>query len=267
MPQLNDDVEDPDTKTSNRLTSIKDYLNEEISESWGDLVLILLCFSTGLLDSAVFNVWSCFVSMQTGNTVYTGLGLSGQPKSQPLRWAKSLTSIASFTLGSLLFSRSMRFLGPKKRSTITLSFLLQALLTFIAATLVYTNVVPQNAGVMLPENFIVLLPLSLLAFQSAGQIILSRILGFGEVTTVVLTTAYCDMFFDPRLVSAGLKENETRNRRAASVVVLAAGAVAGGFLTRGGDIGVALWVAGGIKVAVAGVWMAWRGKEGEVRLE
>lgn len=204
---------------------------------------------------------------KTGNTVYTGLGLSGQPKSQPLRWCKSITSIISFILGSFIFSRSMRYLGPKKRSTITLAFLLQATLTFISALLVQLAIVPENAGDILPENFIVLLPLSLLAFQSSGQIILSRILGYGEVTTVVITTAYCDMFFDPALVSAPLKENSKRNRRAGSVVFLLGGAVAGGFLTQEGDIGLALWVAGGIKVVIAGIWMGWRGKEQGVRLE
>jgi hypothetical protein len=44
----------------------KAYLQEEVTEVWADAVLIVGCFATGLLDSAVFNVWSCFVSMQTG---------------------------------------------------------------------------------------------------------------------------------------------------------------------------------------------------------
>lgn len=44
----------------------KAYLQEEVTAGWGDAVLIVGCFATGLLDSAVFNVWSCFVSMQTG---------------------------------------------------------------------------------------------------------------------------------------------------------------------------------------------------------
>jgi len=30
------------------------------------LVLIGLFFVTGLVDSAAYNIWSCFVSMQTG---------------------------------------------------------------------------------------------------------------------------------------------------------------------------------------------------------
>lgn len=41
-------------------------MQEEVTAVWGDAVLIVGCFATGLLDSAVFNVWSCFVSMQTG---------------------------------------------------------------------------------------------------------------------------------------------------------------------------------------------------------
>ena len=61
-----DNLEDPDTGEHSRLNCWKHYLNEELTESWGDAILILSCFVTGLLDSAVFNVWSCFVSMQTG---------------------------------------------------------------------------------------------------------------------------------------------------------------------------------------------------------
>jgi hypothetical protein len=38
-----------------------------------------------------------------GNTVYFGLGASGQPVSQPWRWAKSGISILSFMLGSFVF--------------------------------------------------------------------------------------------------------------------------------------------------------------------
>lgn len=43
-----------------------EYMKEEISESWTDAILLVCCFVTGLLDAAVFNEWSCFVSMQTG---------------------------------------------------------------------------------------------------------------------------------------------------------------------------------------------------------
>jgi hypothetical protein len=49
-----------------RLARYKKHLAQDVDKSWADLVLIVACFISGLVDSAVFNVWSCFVSMQTG---------------------------------------------------------------------------------------------------------------------------------------------------------------------------------------------------------
>jgi hypothetical protein len=51
---------------SPRKATWAEYLPEEVTAEWGDAVLILGCLATGLLDAAVFNVWQCFVSMQTG---------------------------------------------------------------------------------------------------------------------------------------------------------------------------------------------------------
>lgn len=192
---------------------------QDVHEDWADIILVVLSFISGMVDSAVFNTWSCFVSMQTGtfltigfrselrhvffflqsaavifdseaarirtdwqyglgNTVYVGLGVSGQPHSQPFRWVKSSTAIASFCLGCFFFSRASRFLGPLKRGTMVSSCLFQATLCFAAVVMVVTGFVPKDAGDRLPHNFIVLLPLSLLSFQSAGQIVMSRFLGY-----------------------------------------------------------------------------------------
>lgn len=152
-----------------------------------------------------------------------------------------------------------------RRKTVVASFIFQALLICVSAALIESRFVPGNAGDLLPDDFIVLLPLALLAMQSAGQIVMSRILGFGEVTTVVLTSAYCDLAFDPE-ITAPLKENSKRNRRIGSIVMLFLGAVAGGFLTANNDLSLALWVAAAIKVAIGITWMFWKGN-GSVRLE
>lgn len=199
-----------------------------------------------------------------GNTVYVGLGVSGQPSSQPWRWVKSGTSILAFILGSFLFSRFMRYLGPLRRSTMILATLLQALLTVISAGLSSFNVVPSNAGDLLPGNYIVLLPLALLAAQSGGQCVLSRVLGYGEIPTVVLTSAYCDLAMDENIFSS-VQGNSKRNRRVGSMAMIILGATIGGFLTKRGDIGPALWVVAAIKVVMAGSWVVWR-SEGKVRL-
>ena len=49
-------------------TTWSEFLQEEVTAEWGDLVLIVGCFATGLLDAAIFNVWQCFVSIQTGES-------------------------------------------------------------------------------------------------------------------------------------------------------------------------------------------------------
>ena len=158
-------------------------------------------------------------------------------------------------------------MGALRRSTVVLSFLIQAILTLVSAALVQARVVPNNAGDLLPDNLIVLLPLALLALQSAGQIIVSRMLGYGELTSVVLTSAYCDLLFDQEVLTAPLKENVKRNRRVASMVMMLAGAISGGFLTRDDNIALALWIAGAMKMMITITWMFWKSKEGSVRLE
>lgn len=107
--------------------------------------------------------------------MYVGLGVSHQPLSQPYRWAKSGTAILSFCLGCYIFSRACRWAGELRRGTMCCSFLVQALLCLCAGLLVVTNVVPRGAGNLLPQNCIVLLPLGMLSFQSAGQITMSRV--------------------------------------------------------------------------------------------
>jgi predicted MFS family arabinose efflux permease len=119
------------------------------------------------------------------------------------------------------------------------------------------GVVAENGSTV---SFIELIPLGLLAFQSGGQIVTSRLLGFNEVPTTVLTSVYCDLASDPKLL-APVKENVKRNRRAAAVVGILVGGVAGGWLSRS-DAGMssALWIGGAIKLSIAVAWSFWRGK-------
>ena len=153
-----------------------------------------------------------------------------------------------------------------KRSSIVLSFALQAALCFISAALITFGAIPEKAGSLLPDSFIVLIPLALLSISSGGQIVVSRFLGFSELTSIVLTSAYCDFAFDEKLFTSGLSENSKRNRRAASTVMIVAGAIAGGFLTQNDDIASAIWIAGAIKMLVAAIFLFWK-SEGGIRLE
>ena len=55
----------PDTDESFVLR-LKLRMKSEVDPQKTYLVLICLFFVTGLVDSAAYNIWSCFVSMQTG---------------------------------------------------------------------------------------------------------------------------------------------------------------------------------------------------------
>ncbi|KPI41053.1 uncharacterized protein AB675_8194 [Cyphellophora attinorum] len=243
-----------------------DHLLQEIDPAWADLTLLMLCFLTGIVDSAVFKEWDCFVSMQTGNTIYVGLAAAGETLNRPYRWAKSGIAILGFCLGVYCFSFVSRRLGELKRSTICCSLGVQAIICIGAAIMVQTDVVPRGAGEMLPKNCIVLAPLSLLSFQSAGQIVISRFLAYTEIPTLVLTNAYCDLFMDPMLFFAPITQDVERNRRALSAVTMLAGAALGAFLTRSGSTAIALWVVAAGKIVLVGVWLVWPGRT-PIRLE
>jgi uncharacterized membrane protein YoaK (UPF0700 family) len=223
-------------------------------------MLLMLCFLTGIVDSAVFKEWDCFVSMQTGNTIYVGLAAAGETLNRPYQWAKSGTAILGFCLGAFCFSIVSRKLGELKRSTICYSLAVQAVICVAAAIMVETNVVPRGAGEMLPKNCIVLIPLSLLSFQSAGQIVISRYLAYVEIPTIVLTNAYCDLLMDPMLFFAPITQDVERNRRALSALTMLAGAALGAFFTRDGSTAMALWVVAAGKIVLVGVWLVWPGR-------
>ena len=102
-----------------------------------------------------------------------------------------------------------------------------------------------------------ILPIALLSFQSAGQIVGSRALGLVEIPTVVLTSMLHDISADPALFGP-LRKNIKRNRRVLAFVGILVGAVAGGFISESTErMQVPLWIAGGIKLCVVGAWIFW----------
>ena len=87
----------------------------------------------------------------------------------------------------------------------------------------------------------------------------SRALKYNGITSVVLTTSYCDLFADPGLFTKSLSENPERNRRAIAPIMLLAGAVAGGLFanSRFGLEG-SYWTAAGIKFLIVITWAFWK---------
>lgn len=207
------------------------------------------------------------------------------------KWIRAGISVGSFCLGSWGFARFHWFFGakkknkngkeekeeiPKTRWLILCSIFFQMVFLGIAAVVIpstsssasstttTTNIqgTQQQQNLPLDLNLPVILALTLISLQSAGQAFLSRIFGYNSLTSVVLTSIYLDLFSDPHLFSHRGGNGE-RFRRSAAVVCLLAGAMLGGCMVNfglWGGLKGALWVAVGLKGGVGlGCWV-WRGE-------
>jgi uncharacterized membrane protein YoaK (UPF0700 family) len=255
MPQENDPLLGGTRPTGpSRLSK---YLRREIDPAHGDLLLLFCYIITGLLDSSAVFIWGSFVSMQTGNTVYFGLGLVGTDGD---RWIKSGVSIASFCLGSLCFAAFHRLFPARQRWVLCASFLAQMLCVTLAAIIVTVYRPSREA----PLSWLVLVPLALVAFQSSGQAVTSRVLQFSGLTSVVLTSIYCDLFSHPDLLSPKVIGHVEEMRRLGAVLCLLFGVILGGLWAHS-SVGLmgALWTAAILKGFIVIAWLAWKGKDEE----
>ncbi|CAF9934210.1 MAG: hypothetical protein ALECFALPRED_005888 [Alectoria fallacina] len=245
---------------------LRAHLRQQVSTDHADLIMLTCSFISGLVDSTIYNAYGTFVSMQTGNTIFVGLGPStSHTTSKPYGWAKSLTSILCFGLGCLFFSRLARRLGPLRRVTLVTSFALQSVIVFVVAAVIQAGLVNGaldtiNIDIMWKDE----IPISLLSFQAAGQIVGSRALGVSEIPSVVLTSMLCDIASDPD-IAAPLKSNAKRNRRALAFTCILVGAIIGGYIGQAtGRMQVDLWIAGGIKALITAAWFFWPEKRVEL---
>ncbi|RMY45780.1 hypothetical protein D0865_09706 [Hortaea werneckii] len=217
---------------------------------------------TGMVDGACFTNYGMFVGMQTGNTVILGLSTAGLPDN-PYAWLTTLVSIVTFLVGAFLTFRASKLItpdGPNRNRLWEASlFMIQALFLILAAALATPNgLIPQNPGGTsrntpnppeVIENIKIVSLIPPLAFQSGIQIATSRLLGFNELPINVITSTYCDLMGDFKLLATN---NVKRNRRALSVVLLLIGAIASGWLMRSeGGLESILWISAGIKFLTA----------------
>jgi hypothetical protein len=170
-----------------------------------------------------------------------------------VRWIKAGTSIASFCLGSFCFARFHRYFSPAKRWVLIVSYTFQMLLIAVAATI---STLGNGENTKEGLHWQVLVPLAAVAFQSSGQAVTSRALKYNGLTSVVLTSNYCDLFSDPQLFALS---NVERNRRIAAPVLLLLGACIGGLFAHS-SVGLAgaLWTAVGMKAVAVIAWVFWK---------
>lgn len=255
----------PSTVPRSRLTT---HLSSSVSYANTSYLLLICCFITGLLDSTLFHAYGTFVSGQTGNTILFGLGAStSRATTRPYRWTKSLIAIVSFLWGCACFSHTTRVLGRLKRSTLILSFFVQGAIVLLVGGFVQAAVVEGQLHKLTEEmDWRQCLPIALLSFQSAGQIVASRALKLNAIPTVVLTSMLHDLATDPRLLAPWLS-NPKRNDMLGAFAATLLGAIIGGFMSiKTGQMQSTLWLVGGLKFSIAGAWFMWPTGEGEDEL-
>jgi uncharacterized membrane protein YoaK (UPF0700 family) len=221
------------------------------------------------------------------------LGIGGQPlASHSQQYLKSLVSIGAFCFGTLFFNALHRFPTgfdqqptSRRRWIFSLSFALQTILTTISASLVTANLVsdlPFISGVFSSGsdptahptireklNYLDLCPIALLAFSAAGQVTLSRVMGLLELPTIVLSALYHDFVADLYNIRSTWKSRssaadfflQTQRRQAKrlfSIIALFVGGIVGGEMYKS-TLGMAgaLWLAAGLKLAIAVSFSLW----------
>lgn len=247
------------------LSRLRAHLAVEVSTTHADIFMLTCCLISGLVDSTIYNAYGTFVSMQTGNTIFIGLGPSG-PRSTtiPYGWAKSLTSIACFCTGCFCFSRISIYAGSLRRSTLGASFLLQSMFIFVAAAIIEAGVVDGALNYVSTDiTWRDEIPIALLSFQAAGQIISSRALNLSDIPSVVITSMLCDISSDPNII-APLGSNVNRNRKVLAFFAILVGAIIGGYIGKAtGRVQVNLWIAGSLKMLITFAWVLWPEKSPE----
>ncbi|KAJ5217157.1 hypothetical protein N7468_010165 [Penicillium chermesinum] len=253
-------------RKASKLQYISRYMGMELDRTHTDLVLIICGFVAGLVDGLSFNAWGSFSSMQTGNTVFIALGVSGQPEYPAYLWAKSLIALTVFLSSTIFFIQLSRLLNPLRRSTLILSFGTQTAALLVAAILVQLSIVsPRPEDPRAPIEWSQIIPIALLAFQAAGQLCASRLLEYDEVPTVVVTTLLCDLLNDVKLCARPWSANPKRNRRIGAFLALFLGAMTAGGLSKVASMASSLWFAMALKSAITVSWVFWKDGDGRIR--
>jgi hypothetical protein len=179
------------------------------------------------------------------------LGLGIVAPHEGIRWVKALTSICAFCFGSFVYARFHRYFSPKKHWVLIASYFSQLLFIALAAAIATFGSELSDDGL----DWQMLVPIAAVAFQSSGQAVTSRALQFNGLTSVVITSNYCDLFSDPKLFALS---NIERNRRIGAPLLLLFGTCLGGLFAHSSmGLAGALWTAVGLKGLIVVAWFFW----------
>jgi uncharacterized membrane protein YoaK (UPF0700 family) len=188
-----------------------------------DLTLVLmlaLTFSTGIVDAVGYlGLDKVFAGNMTGNVVILGMALVG---AEGLPWVGPLIALFAFMAGAVIGGRTLRRESTGWNTRTSWSFTATAVaLAVLTVILIITGGVPPKPW----ELAITTLLAATMGFQAA----VARHLAVKDVTTVVVTSTITGLAADSWLAGGS---GQPWRRRAAAVVLIALGALAGAALLR-----------------------------------
>ena len=131
-----------------------------------EIELILLAFSTGILDVMTYADYHVFTSIQTGNTVQLAVGAL-QIGGVNTNMVNTGVVLGVFVGGGVLLGQLGTWVGPRRRSWLLATNFFQTLLVGIAAALRW-KVATESSG---PGALGII---ALLSFAAGGQLALAR---------------------------------------------------------------------------------------------
>ncbi len=184
--------------------------------------LLVLTFSTGLVDAVCYlGLGRVFAANMTGNIVLLGFGVAG---SGGLPVVAPLVSLGAFLLGAGVGGAVARRFSEHHTGHVAGALALEA--SLIAAATVLAIVVSVRADAASGDAVIALLALAM-GVRNATV----RRLAVPDLTTTVVTLTLTGLAADSRLLGGTGKGTA---RRAAAVVAMLTGAIAGALLLKSG---------------------------------
>jgi uncharacterized membrane protein YoaK (UPF0700 family) len=107
-------------------------------DTFVEIQLLLLTFSTGIQDAISFPDFECFASNQTGNSVLLAVGFAGHA-GKLFDLPNIGISLATFIAGALVTGQIGNLIGPRQRARLSLANLLQTAMVFAAASVQFIH--------------------------------------------------------------------------------------------------------------------------------
>ena len=192
--------------------------------------LLVLTFTTGVIDAASYlGLGHVFTANMTGNIVLLGFGIAG---GSGLPVVSPMVSLAAFLIGAALGGRMAGAL-PARTLHLSRAMLIEIGVLLLAAVLALVLDVT-------PDRFSGDLIIALLAFGMGVRNATVRRVKVADLTTTVLTMTLTGLAADSPLAGG---DGQGSGRRAAAVLAMLLGAIAGALLLKV-DLALVLALAG-----------------------